>query len=260
MLLAAPFTSLARYLWHLWYLLRGRGSAPGSARRQRRPPNGVVRSARPRSLLANARRLCRQRREIRSRASITPAVFRRLVAAIRSAPGGWPSFDPRHRSRFRAGPSCRPSTRKARLRMWCAASARDAGVPVLVIDDCSKDGTLNLARAAGAESSPCRTTWGSAAACRRATTLAHELGFEYVIRVDGDGQHDARDIPRILERLKSSRCEDGDRLALVVHMVRGRFERPQHPALAGGYPSFSAVLRAHPGATAWHDPLPDSWA
>ena len=37
--------------------------------------------------------------------------------------------------------------------------------------------------------------------------LAYELGFEYVIRVDGDGQHDARDIPRILERLKSTGAE-----------------------------------------------------
>jgi hypothetical protein len=37
--------------------------------------------------------------------------------------------------------------------------------------------------------------------------LAYELGFKYVIRVDGDGQHDARDIPRIFERLKSSGCE-----------------------------------------------------
>jgi glycosyltransferase involved in cell wall biosynthesis len=37
--------------------------------------------------------------------------------------------------------------------------------------------------------------------------LAYELGFEYVIRVDGDGQHDARDIPKVLERLRSSGCE-----------------------------------------------------
>src|SRR3954447_8079592 len=33
------------------------------------------------------------------------------------------------------------------------------------------------------------------------------MGFSYVIRVDGDGQHDARDIPRILERLKTTGCE-----------------------------------------------------
>jgi glycosyltransferase involved in cell wall biosynthesis len=37
--------------------------------------------------------------------------------------------------------------------------------------------------------------------------LAFELGFQYVIRVDGDGQHDARDIPRIFEKLKTSGCE-----------------------------------------------------
>jgi hypothetical protein len=37
--------------------------------------------------------------------------------------------------------------------------------------------------------------------------LGYELGFEYVIRVDGDGQHDAHDIPRVLERLKTSKCE-----------------------------------------------------
>jgi hypothetical protein len=37
--------------------------------------------------------------------------------------------------------------------------------------------------------------------------LAYELGFEYVIRVDGDGQHNARDIPRVLARLKETGCE-----------------------------------------------------
>jgi hypothetical protein len=37
--------------------------------------------------------------------------------------------------------------------------------------------------------------------------LAYELGFQYVIRVDGDGQHDARDIPRVFERLRTSGCE-----------------------------------------------------
>jgi glycosyltransferase involved in cell wall biosynthesis len=37
--------------------------------------------------------------------------------------------------------------------------------------------------------------------------LAFELGFQYVIRVDGDGQHDPCDIPRIFEKLKTSGCE-----------------------------------------------------
>ena len=34
--------------------------------------------------------------------------------------------------------------------------------------------------------------------------LAFELGYAYVIRVDGDGQHDASDIPRIFDALKTS--------------------------------------------------------
>ena len=37
--------------------------------------------------------------------------------------------------------------------------------------------------------------------------LAFELGYEYVIRVDGDGQHEPRDIPRIYETLRKSGCE-----------------------------------------------------
>jgi glycosyltransferase involved in cell wall biosynthesis len=81
------------------------------------------------------------------------------------------------------------------------------GVPVLVIDDCSGDGTINFARAAGAEVLALPHHLGLGGCVQAGYKLAHELGFEYVIRVDGDGQHDARDIPRILEKLKSSGCE-----------------------------------------------------
>jgi len=80
MLLAAPFTSIARYLWHLWYLLRGRGSAARFRAEGNAGPRMawyVVRAHT--ALLANARRLCVERRDIRSRARITPAVFRHLV-------------------------------------------------------------------------------------------------------------------------------------------------------------------------------------
>ena len=42
---------------------------------------------------------------------------------------------------------------------------------------------------------------------RQGYKLAFELGYEYVIRVDGDGQHDARDIPRVFEALRTSGCE-----------------------------------------------------
>ncbi|MGO9009416.1 MAG: glycosyltransferase family 2 protein [Bryobacteraceae bacterium] len=81
------------------------------------------------------------------------------------------------------------------------------GVPVLVIDDCSTDATVAAARAAGAEVLSLPHHLGLGGAVQAGYKLAFELGFEYVIRVDGDGQHDARYIPRILEKLKESQAE-----------------------------------------------------
>lgn len=81
------------------------------------------------------------------------------------------------------------------------------GVPVLVIDDCSKDNTIARAREAGAEVLALPHHLGLGGCVQAGYKLAYELGFSYVIRVDGDGQHDARDIPRILDRLKSTGCE-----------------------------------------------------
>jgi glycosyltransferase involved in cell wall biosynthesis len=81
------------------------------------------------------------------------------------------------------------------------------GVPVLVIDDCSSDSTVAAARGAGAEILPIPHHLGLGGCVQAGYRLAYELGYAYVIRVDGDGQHDAGDIPRIFERLKTSGCE-----------------------------------------------------
>ena len=81
------------------------------------------------------------------------------------------------------------------------------GVPVLVIDDCSGDDTIGVARRAGADILPLPHHLGLGGCVQAGYKLAYELGFEYVIRVDGDGQHDARDIPRIFETLRTSGCE-----------------------------------------------------
>jgi GT2 family glycosyltransferase len=80
LLLAVPFWAAARYLWHAWYLLQGRGSAA----RFRAEGNAGPRMAwyvlrAHAAVLANVGRLWRQRREIRTRARITPLVFRHLL-------------------------------------------------------------------------------------------------------------------------------------------------------------------------------------
>jgi glycosyltransferase involved in cell wall biosynthesis len=81
------------------------------------------------------------------------------------------------------------------------------GTPILVSDDCSLDETALLARSAGAEVLSLPHHLGLGGAVQAGYKLAFELGYEYVIRLDGDGQHDARDIPRIFDALRTSGCE-----------------------------------------------------
>ena len=80
MLLAAPLVTLARYLWHAWYIFQGRGSAARFRAEGHAGPKMLWYVVRAHAaLLVHGRRLWRQRREIRARARITPAVFRNLV-------------------------------------------------------------------------------------------------------------------------------------------------------------------------------------
>jgi hypothetical protein len=81
------------------------------------------------------------------------------------------------------------------------------GVPVLVIDDHSTDGTAIAAAEAGAQVLRLPVHLGLGGAVQAGYKLAFEMGMEYVVRVDGDGQHDPADIPRILESLQSTGAE-----------------------------------------------------
>jgi glycosyltransferase involved in cell wall biosynthesis len=64
-----------------------------------------------------------------------------------------------------------------------------------------------VSRAAGAEVLALPHHLGLGGCVQAGYKLAYELGYEYVIRVDGDGQHDAGDIPLIYETLRKSGCQ-----------------------------------------------------
>lgn len=81
------------------------------------------------------------------------------------------------------------------------------GVPVLVIDDYSSDATALIAANAGAEVLRLPVHLGVGGCVQTGYKLAFELGYEYVIRVDGDGQHEAEDIPKIMAALIETRAE-----------------------------------------------------
>jgi glycosyltransferase involved in cell wall biosynthesis len=115
------------------------------------------------------------------------------------------------------------------------------GVGVLVIDDCSTDGTISAARAAGSQILPMPHHLGLGGCVQAGYKLAYELGYAYVIRVDGDGQHDPADIPRIFDRLRSSGCdmvigsrfadETGSRTSVVRSLGIGFFRAVLRPIL-----------------------------
>ena len=75
------------------------------------------------------------------------------------------------------------------------------GFDVLVVDDGSIDDTAAIAAAAGARviSLPFNVGIGGAVQC--GYLYACDNGYEVAVQVDGDGQHDARDIPRLLAAL-----------------------------------------------------------
>jgi glycosyltransferase involved in cell wall biosynthesis len=78
---------------------------------------------------------------------------------------------------------------------------------IVVVDDCSEDGTIQEARRSGAHVLPLPYHLGLGGCVQAGYRLAFELGFDYVIRVDGDGQHDPQDIPEILAALQREGCE-----------------------------------------------------
>ncbi len=81
------------------------------------------------------------------------------------------------------------------------------GIPILVVDDCSQDSTASIAKAAGAWVLSLPHHLGLGGCLQAGYRLAYELGYEYVVRMDGDGQMDPAYVPLIWNRLRESGCQ-----------------------------------------------------
>jgi len=103
-------------------------------------------------------------------------------------------------------------------------TALGLGLDAVVINDGSTDGTTAAAEAAGAHVLEHEVNLGKGAALKTGFEYAIEKGYDAVITMDGDGQHDPAAIPDFLEAAKERDADIviGTRMHAVGEMPKLR--------------------------------------
>jgi glycosyltransferase involved in cell wall biosynthesis len=112
-------------------------------------------------------------------------------------------------------------------------------VDVLVVDDGSTDATAEVAREHGAEVLSFETNRGLPDGIAAGYRWALEHEYAYCGRVDADGQHRAVELARLLELVRSDRCD----VAVGSRFVSGEGYRPYRYKPSGARRLGTAVLR-----------------
>ena len=110
---------------------------------------------------------------------------------------------------------------------------------VLVVDDGSTDGTARVARAAGAEVLSFGENRGLPHGIAAGYRHALDGGYGLCGRVDADGQHPPRELARLLELVRSGRCD----VAVGSRFVSGDGYAPYRYRPSGARRFGTAVLR-----------------
>ncbi len=130
-----------------------------------------------------------------------------------------------------------PGTRPARSAASSTRSSRSTRPhDVVVVDDASSDDTAAVARAHGATVLRLPFNVGIGGAVQTGFRYARDEGYEIAVRLDGDGQHDASELGKLLGPIRAGRRRPRHRLALR----RSRRELPPTVRAADGDPRLRA--------------------
>ncbi|MCX5714711.1 MAG: glycosyltransferase family 2 protein [Candidatus Omnitrophica bacterium] len=102
---------------------------------------------------------------------------------------------------------------------------RKQGFPVIVVDDGSSDATSDIAKGQGAEVLRNERNQGKGVSLSRGFNYALAKGYDTVIIMDGDGQHDPLDISSFLWAQENLNCGIiiGNRMLQAQSMPRVRY-------------------------------------
>jgi glycosyltransferase involved in cell wall biosynthesis len=98
---------------------------------------------------------------------------------------------------------------------------------ILVIDDGSSDNTAEVAEQAGAFAVTHPFNLGIGGTVQTGLKFAGKMGYEYVARIDGDGQHDPEELLRLLAPVLEGRVDVaigsrflGDKVTMEIPLLR----------------------------------------
>lgn len=117
------------------------------------------------------------------------------------------------------------------LERTVADISKDCVDEIILVDDCSKDGTVELARKLGLTVIAHENNLGYGGNQKTCYTHALENGADYIVMIHPDYQYDARVIRAAVEILRLEICD----------VVLGSRIRTRREALAGGMPAWKYI-------------------
>ena len=96
--------------------------------------------------------------------------------------------------------------------------AVDRELEIVVIDDGSTDGTASAAVRAGANVVRLPFNLGIGGAMQTGYQYARDHGFDLAVQIDGDGQHNPRELPRLIEPILNGSTD----MAVGTRFANGR--------------------------------------